>query len=288
MKVRILERQDAPETQLYVKIVKRSQDKQKSWDRDVMILIPGGPGGNHTLYADIEDQLLCFADLVIIDLRGCGLSDKSDVEFCTLDHHIRDIEAVRKALSITRPVIHGCSYGAIVAVGFGINYPENLSRLILSSGSVSGSFIESAQKNLVARGTPEQIEAGKLVWEGRFKNPEQFSEYYKIMAPLYVYDHQMSDSLPALKNNIPYNTDLVNYAFKTFLRNFDYSFLLQKVQIPTLIISGRNDWITDSEQAEKLHAGIANSSLVLFDRCGHFPWKDQKELFLTTLKNFLG
>jgi len=285
MKIKIAARDDAPETRLYAKIVRQSNTKE--WDRSVMILIPGGPGGNHTLYADIEDDLLKYADLVIIDLRGCGYSEKSDVRFCTLDHHICDIEAVRASLKIPTPIIHGCSYGAMVALGFAIFFPDNLSKLILSSGAASGDFIRSAKANLLRRGSPEQIEMAKILWEGKFESPEQFAEYYKVMANLYIYHLPTSGNLPALKHNIPYNVELVNYAFKSFLLEFDYRKLLDKIKVNTLIFSGKNDWITDTAHAEVLHSGIKGSTLFSLDECGHFPWKDQKNLFLSHLGKFL-
>lgn len=285
MQIKIAARDGAPETNLYIKIIKRS-DRQE-WDREVLVLIPGGPGGNHTLYADLEKDLLEYADLVIIDLRGCGYSAKSDVQYCTLDHHIRDIEAVRSHLNIPAPIIHGCSYGAMVALGFAIFFSDNLSKLILSSGAASGDFVRSAKVNLLKRGSPEQIEMANILWEGRFENPAQFTEYYKVMASLYVYHSPKPEELPTLKHSIPYNTDLVNYAFRGFLLEFDYRKLLKRVKIPTLIFSGKNDWITDIEQAELLHSGINGSTLISFDECGHFPWIDQKELFLSNLRLFL-
>lgn len=286
MKIYIPARDDAPETNLFAKAIKRTSNTE--WDRDVMILIHGGPGGNHTLYADIEESLLEYADLVVLDLRGCGYSDKAEVRFCTLEHHIRDIEAVRIALNMDKPIIHGCSYGAIVALGYALSsYSENLSKLILSSCAASGDFIKAAQENLKKRGTPEQIKIAQLLWEGKFESPEQFAEYYRAMAPLYVYHVPKPEELPTLKYHIPYNIDLINYAFTGFLLKFDYRPHLTKVKKPTLIFSGREDWIIDTEQANILYAGIAKSTLVTLDECGHFPWKDQKSAFLSSLKIFL-
>jgi len=285
MNIAIAAREDAPQTRLYTKIIKHSNTQQ--WDRDVMFLIPGGPGGNHTLYADIEEALLQYADLVIIDLRGCGYSEEADVQVCTLEHHVRDIEAVRLYLNIPEPIIHGCSYGAMVALGFAIRFPNNLSKLILSSGAASGDFVKSAKANLEQKGTSEQIEMAKILWEGRFEGPEQFAEYYKLLAPLYVYYLPSPEELPTLKNSIPYNIELVNYAFKNFLIKFDYRNQLKEVIVPVLIFSGKNDWITDTNQAKILQTGISQSILIVLEKCGHFPWKDQADLFLTNISHFL-
>ncbi|MBA3536848.1 MAG: alpha/beta fold hydrolase, partial [Tatlockia sp.] len=185
MYIKIPQRSNVPETEIFAKILKKNVNAESSWDRALMILIHGGPGGNHSLYADIEENLLEVADLIMIDLRGCGLSSKSDVRYCTLENHIDDINVILKKLKVVNPIIHGCSYGAIVALGYSIKYADNLSKLILSSGASSGKFIENAKKNLERIGTVEQINIAQKLWKGAFANPDELSEYYKIMSPLY-------------------------------------------------------------------------------------------------------
>lgn len=252
-----------------------------------MLLIPGGPGGNHRLYADIEEDLFRFADLVIVDLRGCGYSDISDVRFCTLDNHIDDIVVVLAALGLSSPIIHGCSYGAFVALGCAIRYPHILKMLILSSGAASGKFIDAAKNNLLKVGTHEQINAANTLWEGKFEDPDQFSKFYKIMAPLYIYSYHDEEKPFLLKNGIPYNTDLVNFAFGHYLKEFDYRDLLSTITTPTLIFSGKQDWLIGPEQANTLHKGINGSILITLDKCGHFPWKDRREEFLKNIQGFI-
>jgi proline iminopeptidase len=287
VRITLPETKTAPKTNLFVKILRKNTDcNLTQWDRSVMILIPGGPGGNHTTYADIEDDLLKYTDLVIVDLRGCGLSEKSDIKYCSLDQHIRDIDALCTALNINKPIIHGCSYGAFVALGFAINYPNKLSKLILTSGAASGDFIAKAKKNLANRGTKKQIEMGEIVWAGKFTSAEQFQEYYKTMAPLYFY-HKLDSAPITTKSGIPYNVELINIAFKTYLKTFNFKNNLNKVTSPTLIFSGKNDWIVDPSEAEVLHSGIQNSTLIMLEKCGHFPWKDQRKQFFSALESFL-
>ena len=287
MKIHIPASAEAPATDLFVKVLKKEPETVDQTARSVLFLIPGGPGGNHTLYADIEDILFLYTDLVIVDLRGCGYSDPCETRFCTLTQHIHDLESVRISLNLDSIMIHGCSYGAMVALGYAIYYPENLSKLILSSGAASGDFIESAKKNLSVIGSSLQIDAAKTLWAGEFSSPEEFANYYKIMAPLYIFSHAPSEAPPTTKYNIPYNIDLVNLAFTTFLKTFNFIDFLHNVKAKTLIISGENDWITDTKQAEILHSGIPGSCLVIFLRCGHFPWRDQSSKFLTCVQSFI-
>jgi len=288
MFITIPARKDIPSTKIFTKILKKDNTQNLSWNRDVMILIHGGPGGNHTLYTDIAYDLLEIADLVLIDLRGCGLSEKSEPRYCTLDHHIDDLQCILQTLELTKPIIHGCSYGALVTLGFSIKYADIPKKIILSSCAVSGDFIEIAKENLRRRGTIEQINAAERLWSGRFENQEQFISYYKALAPLYFAKYDAKKvAVPANSQNVPYNIELVNFAFTTFLRTFSFRDKLSQVKADTIIFSGKKDWIFDPKQAAILHAGIKNSTLISLDDCGHFPWKDQPEIFLIQVKDFV-
>lgn len=288
MYITIPQRNNLPETEIFAKILKKYPDQNNFSDRNVMLLIHGGPGGNHTLYGDIEEALLEIADLVLLDLRGCGLSEQTSPEYCTLDNHIDDLYYILNALNISKPIIHGCSYGALVTLGFSIKYPDITSMQILSACVPSGDFIEKAKENLEVIGTIEQIQAAQNLWNGTFKTQEQFLGYYSLLAPLYLFNHNTMLALPTLSTKkIPYNIELVNLAFTTFLRTFNFSNELSTVKAPTLIFSGKNDWIFNVEDAEKLHNGIKGSVLIKLDQCGHFPWKDQRELFLQRITLFV-
>lgn len=287
MYLRISAREKIPQTEIFVKIIKKDGTQTFSWPREVILLLHGGPGGNHTLYADIEKDLLEIADLVLIDLRGCGLSQKTDAKYCTLDEHIVDLEQILKVLEIEKPIIHGCSYGAIMTLGFSIKYSHIPKKIILSSCAPSGEFIKEARSSLDKKGTPCQIKIAELLWNGAFETQEQLISYYKIMAPLYFCKEQDYKNSTVTIPNIHYNIELVNLAFKTFLRTFDFSRQLHQVCADTLIFSGKTDWIFNTNQAIELHKGIPNSTLASVDRCGHFPWKDQREIFLSLIDSFL-
>lgn len=285
--VTIPARNNIPSTDIFVKIIKKDNTQNFIWPREVMILIHGGPGGNHTLYSDIESDLLEMADLILIDLRGCGLSTKIDVQHCTLNNHIDDLQLILQALKISDPIIHGCSYGAIVTLGFSIFYPDTPKKIILSSCAVSGDFIGEAKENLKRLGTVQQIMAAEKLWNGTFENAEQFIAYYNIMTSLYIFNMKTNHTLPATSQNISYNIELVNFAFTTFLKTFNFRDELSKIKALTLIFSGKNDWIFDHKHAETLHSEIKHSLLISLDNCGHFPWKDQREIFLSIIKNFI-
>lgn len=288
MKIHIPQRINAPETSLWIEVM--TQDGYHTSlgkDRSVMLLVPGGPGGNHTVYDEIKGELFKYADLILFDPRGCGYSDFAEAQYCTIDHYRDDIEAIREYFGLKKIILFGGSYGSMASLGYAVKYQDRLEKLILSGGSPSFRFIDLAKRNLKARGTEEQIVAGEQLFSGTFKSAQEFEEFYKIFAPLYMHHFQQQDLIPTTKSKIPYNVDVTNFGFSNFLTKFDYEPYLEYVSCNTLIIFGNNDWINDPSLAILMADKIPNSKLVLLDKCGHFIWRDQKEKFFTALRDFL-
>lgn len=288
LKITLAQRKEVPSTSLWAEVLSRHGDVSTlGKDRSVMILVPGGPGGNHSVYNEIKDELFKYADLILFDPRGCGLSDSSSAAYCTIDHYRDDIEAIRKYFDLDKIVLFGGSYGSMAALAYAVKYQDHLEKLILTGGSPGYQFLDKAKENLRQRGTAEQILAGEKLFAGKFKNAQEFDEFYKVMAPLYVYKFQSADSVPTTKSKVPYNIDVTNLGFGGFLRTFDYAPYLKNVYCKTMMIFGKNDWINDPSLAESMAAQMPNCSLTLLDECGHFIWRDQKEAFFKLLKNFL-
>ena len=62
---------------------------------------------------------------------------------------------------------------------------------------------------------------------------------------------------------------------------------LDKIENRTLIVFGKDDKETPVYMAKRLHRGIKNSSLILFDGAGHFCFIDKPLKFNTEVKEFL-
>jgi pimeloyl-ACP methyl ester carboxylesterase len=60
-----------------------------------------------------------------------------------------------------------------------------------------------------------------------------------------------------------------------------------KVTARTLIIWGKHDALCSQVAATALAEGISGSELVLIDDCGHVPWIEKHDVFMSALTNFL-
>jgi pimeloyl-ACP methyl ester carboxylesterase len=71
------------------------------------------------------------------------------------------------------------------------------------------------------------------------------------------------------------------------LRDADLREDLKNINIPTLILHGKSDKICSYDLAEQMHAGIANSKLVAFEKSGHALFMEELEKFNTELIKFV-
>ena len=63
--------------------------------------------------------------------------------------------------------------------------------------------------------------------------------------------------------------------------------VLRAVNVPTLILCGRQDMATPLSEHEKMHAAITNSELHVIENCGHLSTIEQPEAVSAVLRNWL-
>ena len=62
---------------------------------------------------------------------------------------------------------------------------------------------------------------------------------------------------------------------------------LSQIQVPTLLVWGKDDRITPTDVAERFHARIRGSQLVYLPNCGHAPMLERLEAFNAAVAEWL-
>jgi pimeloyl-ACP methyl ester carboxylesterase len=108
---------------------------ESGWvDRPTVVLLHPGPGADHSLFKDVSGPRLAeVAQVVYVDQRGDGRSDRSTPASWNLDTWAEDLRCLCEALEIERPVLFGTSVGALVALTLAARHPDLPSRLVLAS-----------------------------------------------------------------------------------------------------------------------------------------------------------
>jgi proline iminopeptidase len=276
-------------TEIYFDIAGMQLEPHKNdlIEKPILFMLHGGPGGDHLRFKQHSLELQKVAQLVFIDHRGCGQSKKTKKSDYTIENNIEDIEALRKHLGLEKICILGTSYGGMVAQGYAIRYPKNLDKLILVATSPSYRFMDEAKKTLQERGTKKQIAISQHLWNGTFKNPKHVQQFFQAMESIYSTTSKKNRKKGYSKSKTIWSHEALNMGFGGFLREYDYIKQLKKIKKPTLILSGKNDWICSPKQAKTLAENIPKSKLHLFENCGHSVAVDAHGKYIQLISQFL-
>ena len=254
--------------------------------RPVLFLLHGGPGGDHGSFKKTVGQLRDVAQLVYVDHRGSGRSDPVEIESCTLDTNIDDVERLRENLGLESISLLGSSYGGMVAQGYAIRYPDNLGRLVLSATAPSFRFLAEAQERVEREGSEEQKRVCQWLWEGTFQSLDQLKRYYRAMAPWYAVSFQEEKFEESWGRGIR-NFQQTNLGFSSFLREFDFTPQLDQLRCPVLVLAGEKDWICAADQSREIARRIPQAELHVFPDAAHSIAEDQPDEFLALVRQFL-
>jgi len=67
----------------------------------------------------------------------------------------------------------------------------------------------------------------------------------------------------------------------------DLRLQLSRIIVPTLVIVGRHDFITNVSMAEEMVKHIPNARLEIFEESGHFALVEEPEKFYRVIKEFV-
>jgi class 3 adenylate cyclase/alpha-beta hydrolase superfamily lysophospholipase len=94
---------------------------------------------------DMWERLAANVRVVMFDHRGAGLSDGFEAS-PTLADRALDVKAVLTAAGMDRASLWGLEFGSQVAVGFAVEFPGLIDRLVLSNSRVGSSAREMADE----------------------------------------------------------------------------------------------------------------------------------------------
>ena len=161
----------------------------------------------------------------------------------------------------------GNSLGGHVALVCAVDYPENISRMILTGSS-------GLYENSFGGGYPRKGD----------------KEYLRKKIELTFYDPKhatdaLVDECHAVVNDRNKLIRILYFAKSAIRHNLKDD--LPGIQIPTCLIWGENDAITPPEVAEEFNSLIPNSELKWIAQCGHAPMMERPEEFNTLVREWL-
>lgn len=252
-------------------------------DKPVLLLLHGGPGGDHSGFRPYFDRFADTHQVVYLDHRGNGRSDqRRDPSGWDLDTWADDVVRFCDALDITAPVVFGNSFGGFVAMHYAARHPDHPSKLVLSSTAARRHAEESARL-FEDLGGPRARE----LYESIFVRGEEFDlDYATVNLPLY--NRRPSTFGPRrewanLRQQAHFNQVFTDGS------SFDLRDDLSHITAPTLVLAGADDPMTPVSASEEIVSLLPEGvgRLEVFDDCGHGTFRDQPDATETILREFL-
>jgi len=266
-------------------------------DGPVLFLVSPGWGVASGYLQRAFSSLAKHLRLVFIDTRGSGLSGRpaDPMQMGSVDM-ANDLEALRVHLGLSEISILGHSNSGAIALACAARYPDRVSKLVLIDSQVLGLSADAdTQRILQNRATdPRFKEATRIVstfFTGQM-NPatsdESLEAFIAQVLPLFL--HSPEKSLPLAEEQL--SGPISSYAFASqFAADaafpIDQTKSLGAIRAKVLIMVGRHDYICPVALSERLHEGIPESQLVIFEESGHLPWLEEPNAFFGELERFL-
>ncbi len=277
-------------TELYFDVAGSSLDTTMDFrQKPTMIILHGGPGFDHTYLRPWLDPMSEFAQLIYIDQRGCGRSQRHTHEYYQLGIMADDIVLFCKALDIERPIVLGQSFGGFVALSIAHRHADFAAGIILfdTSPAWTGGYDLDALEQIVGGERGKELreiahrESTGQATEAELKRFEQ-----EIM-PLYWHQGYKQEYTEALYNNPLVNMDIAMYMMGTLSKEYDLRPNLQQIHIPALVLQGRYDWVTPMAGAQEMAEKIPYAQLHIFEHSGHMVFLEEQEELVSVIKQWI-
>jgi 2-hydroxy-6-oxonona-2,4-dienedioate hydrolase len=250
---------------------------------NVVVMLHGsGPGatGWANFNRNIDPLIDAGFRVLLINCPGWGKTDTVVCAESRSELNGRVVKAVIDQLGINKTSLLGNSMGGHSAVAFALANPDNVDKLVLMGGGTGG----------VSSFVPMPTEGIKLIG-ALYREPTL--ENLKRMMNVFVYDASdlTEDLMQARLTNLLARPDhLENFvkSLQAHPKQFpDQSARLDEINAETLIVWGRNDRFVPVDTGYRLNAGILNSQLHVFNKCGHWAQWEHAEKFNRLVLDFL-
>jgi len=252
-------------------------------DGPPLIVLHGGPGLDHTMFRPYLDPLGQDVQLVYVDERGQGRSDRVDPQTLSVEVFARDVDLVANALGLDRFSLLGHSFGAIIATFHAIELGTADRYVISGGGDTSDALTADVEASLEALGEDRAAIAESWENEKTVQTEEEMAELMAAQLPF----HFAGPPPEGYMDDAVYSPEVLRHFAEAGYGDFDYVPDLRRIDRPTLVIVGSEDRTTTPRAARVLAGGIPGSSLVVLSGVGHMSFVEAQDAYLDAVRTFL-
>ena len=255
-------------------------DGSEMRERPTVVLVHGGPGGwDHSYFKPDFAPLAQHAQVLYLDLRGHGRSDREDVASWSFETCADDIRHFCDTVGIAKPVVFGHSMGGPIVLLYGARHAGHAGGLIVQAGFARFDVPRLVEGFRRVAGD-EVAEIAHRSFSGEGVSDEEWNLVAVAFGPRVPDDEQCARPRMNLELNAP-GMDL--------MRQANIVEQLGRVTSPTLVLVGELDPVTPVAAAEEVVAALPQGvgRLEVIEGAGHWAWKDAQDRYWQLMMEFI-
>lgn len=253
-----------------------------------MLTMHGGLGLDHSCFRPWLDSLGADLEVVYYDHAGNGESPAPESwESYSFERLADDAEALRKESGLGSILLFGHGFGGFVAQEYAFKYANNLRGLILCSTSPRFDHTDVALERATVRGTQRELRALLALMATPVPDDAALQRLWRKAAPTFFH-RPMPQLIAEVGSSIRFRARPWNLSLHELAPVFDATDRLGSIEVPTLAIAGRHDWLMPVDvSAQRICELVPNCDVEIIDEAGHFPWMEQPEQFLSIIRRWI-
>ena len=241
-----------------------------------LVVFVHGIGGNRRNWTAQLTGLGTHYRDVALDIRGYGASEDYAGPML-IDDICADIARVIEHFSVPRATIVGLSMGGMIAQEFYRRFSGHVQSLILCSTNAGiGVDLSPAQKReFVAMRNGPLLEGGEP------------ADLIPAMRAVLFGEAPPAAALAGIEQSVGALRKASYMKAIEAMVEFDSSDLHERIDVPTLLISGSHDKVIPPAHMQAMHRTIPGAELAVLEGAGHLLNLEQPDAFNRALRNFL-
>lgn len=261
-----------------------------------LVIMHGGPGGNHYVFErTIGPKLEELSTVIYYEQRGSGRTEQpADEDAYSVELLVSDFRGLLEELGLKKVSLLGYSFGGELAMEYTLAHPETVEKLILQGTSINDikrtAYIQSFGFLQVAEGEIKQ----RIVEVVEVDSPiEQKIDKIWGMVDSKTVDRLLfyNEEFARFNRSMWQESKLTNTGlmFKALQKQHRAPILdrVEQIKQQTLFLIGLYDRNTGIEISRDLMTKISNAEMETFTNSAHFPDIEETEKYARVVREFL-
>lgn len=234
-----------------------------------------------TFSEDLRKHLkMYFVDLKWF-AKGYETEDLDSVNIASI---VGDVEQIREALGLEKPLILGHSIHGTIATEYVKKHGDKVSGLIVIGSPAEWGNTTYEEKSAAlwetASARRKEIQEenwGKVKEIDRLTGQEEASARYNNMSPQYWFNPEYDASW--LWADITVHSEVTQHLFTKVFHDYNMFAPAEKISVPMFLVLGKYDYVIPHTLWQKTYESIPDFTSLLFEKSGHTPQLEEADLF---------